>query len=202
MLRRAARSIDALSHGHGASVQIVAPHPFERVNPRLLAKLPNPIGFRRPGWQPSDQDQWIWVATEQAAAEWLAHTQPGPALVAVGNARLSPFYALRNQILFVRSRRGPHPPMPPQGGVWVETGPFDAAAEQQRLHTANVAVIVAHDAGGGGGWPKLAAARNLGIPVVLLRRPDWEMDTIFDDMATLRNHLNRRFGLDLPVIAA
>ena len=50
-------------------------------------------------------------------------------------------------------------------------GPYDVAGEVAELSGQGIDALVVHNAGGRGGWPKLGAARVLGIPVILIERP-------------------------------
>ena len=50
-------------------------------------------------------------------------------------------------------------------------GPFSEADDRRLLVTHAIDVIVAKNSGGGATYGKIAAARTLGVPVVLLRRP-------------------------------
>lgn len=51
------------------------------------------------------------------------------------------------------------------------TGPFAVDAEIALLRDLKVDVVLARNIGGAGSFPKIAAARALGLPVVLLRAP-------------------------------
>lgn len=155
-------------------IAVVAPHPFdtdlwECAAPSVQNK-PH-IGLARAGWQPAPEDRWIMAADAEEAARVLANSGAKRALLAVGNGRLAPFYRLSNIELCIRSRNAPHPPMPPQGLIRSMRGPFDVAGEVAELSGQGIDALVVHNAGGQGGWPKLGAARALGIPVILIERP-------------------------------
>ena len=53
----------------------------------------------------------------------------------------------------------------------IARGPFDVAGDLALLKDRRIAVIVAKNAGGAGAEAKLTAARELGLPVVLIDRP-------------------------------
>ena len=50
-------------------------------------------------------------------------------------------------------------------------GPFDLTAERALLVEHGITAIVAKNSGGEASYPKLIAARELNIPVVMVRRP-------------------------------
>jgi precorrin-6A/cobalt-precorrin-6A reductase len=67
---------------------------------------------------------------------------------------------------------------PPEGVVLprdirliFDRGPFDEAAETALLGNEKIDVLVSKNSGGAATYPKIAAARKLGIPVVMIARP-------------------------------
>jgi precorrin-6A/cobalt-precorrin-6A reductase len=155
-------------------VVVIAPHPFDTDlwECAMISAAGKPhIGLARAGWRPEPADNWTMAESAQAAADALAVSGAKRALLAVGNGRLAPFYRLPNIELCIRSRNAPHPPMPPRGALRAMRGPFDVAGEVAELEAQGIDALVVHNAGGRGGWPKLGAARALGIPVILIERP-------------------------------
>jgi len=162
-------------------IAVVAPHPFDtdlwECAAISLAGKPH-IGLARAGWLPEAGDHWTMASSAEDAAGILAASGAKRALLAVGNGRLAPFYRLSNIELCIRSRNAPHPPLPPHGRVRSMRGPFDVAGEVAEFKAQGIDTLVVHNAGGHGGWPKLGAARALGIKVILIERPklpDMEM---------------------------
>ncbi len=155
-------------------VAVVAPHPFDTdlwECAALSLKNKPHIGLARAGWTPEAGDEWTMAADAEEAADILAASDAKRALLAVGNGRLAPFYRLSGVELCIRSRNAPHPPAPPQGLIRTMRGPFDVAAEVAEFSAQGIDALVVHNAGGQGGWPKLGAARALGINVILIERP-------------------------------
>ncbi len=155
-------------------VAVIAPHPFDTDlwECAALSMRGKPhIGLARAGWQATPEDDWTMAENAERAAEALAGSGAKRALLAVGNGRLAPFYRLSDIELCIRSRNPPHPPLPPSGRLRAMRGPFDIAGEIAELQAQGIDALVVHDAGGQGGWPKLGAARALGIPVILIERP-------------------------------
>ncbi len=153
---------------------VIAAHPFDTdlIECALLsAQNKQHILLQRPKWQPTEKDSWIVASSARDAAQKLDNLSIERALLAVGNGRLAPFYRLDNIELFVRSRNTPHPPTPPMGEIRPMRGPFDVENEIKGMIEDKIEALVVHNAGGQGGWPKMAAARALGLPVVLIDRP-------------------------------
>ena len=153
---------------------VIAAHPFDQdlwECAALSAAHKPHIGLARPCWKPEDSDNWQYAQNAAQAAEMLGQSGAKRALLAVGNGRLTPFYQLPDIELCVRSRNAPHPPMPPRGKISAIRGPFDVESEVAELKQNGIDILVVHNAGGQGGWPKLGAARALGIKVILIERP-------------------------------
>ncbi len=182
-------------------VAIVAPHPFDTdlwECAALSLKNKPHIGLARAGWQPTPEDRWTMADNAEEAANLLAASGAKRAHLAVGNGRLAPFYRLENIELCIRSRNAPHPPAPPRGQVRSLRGPFDVAGEVAELSAQGIDALVVHNAGGQGGWPKLGAARELGIEVILIERPKLpEMEMVSTVDAALA-WAKRHMGVDAP----
>jgi precorrin-6A/cobalt-precorrin-6A reductase len=64
----------------------------------------------------------------------------------------------------------PDQPLPP-GQLLLAKGPFDVAAERRLLQEYQLQVIVSKNSGGAATYAKILAARELGIPVMMIERP-------------------------------
>lgn len=71
----------------------------------------------------------------------------------------------------LRSVDPPVGPGPEECEVLLDRGPFTLEGEREVLRTYGVEVLVTKDSGGEATAPKLTAARESGIPVVVVRRP-------------------------------
>ncbi len=183
-----------------ADVVVIAPHPFDTdlIECALLSAKGKPhILLQRPKWLPETSDNWHFANSASDAAAILAKLNVKHALLAVGNGRLAPFYRLENIELMVRSRNTPHPPNPPKGRVSQFFGPFDIETEAKGLIDNHIDALVVHNAGGQGGWPKLAAARRLGLPVVLIDRPELPNLKIVTNVDAALDWVAASLGLDL-----
>jgi precorrin-6A/cobalt-precorrin-6A reductase len=65
----------------------------------------------------------------------------------------------------------PEPPLPARATVVLARGPFGVEDERALMTAHGVDVVVTKDSGGPMTAAKLTAARELGVPVVLVRRP-------------------------------
>lgn len=125
--------------------------------------------LERPAWAPLDADTWIHVKTaEEAAAALPAGAR---ALVTVGTGGLAPFLErLDIQVTARVIERPAEPPMPPHR-VMVARPPFALEDELLLMRTEHITHLVSKNAGGKKMAPKIAAARELKIPVVMIDRP-------------------------------
>jgi precorrin-6A/cobalt-precorrin-6A reductase len=125
----------------------------------------------RPAWQPKDGDRWTMVANMSAAASAIG-TAPRRVLLTVGQKDILPFAAVPQHHYVLRSVDPPPADvLPPDVEVISARGPFAEADEHRLLVTHRIDVIVTKNSGGSATEAKLAAARALGLPVVMVERP-------------------------------
>jgi precorrin-6A/cobalt-precorrin-6A reductase len=163
----AAERIDAL---------IDATHPYAATmaaNAARAAKLrATPLlALRRPPWILVTGDQWIEVADVQGAVQALASV-PRRVFLALGRKELAPFAAAPQHHYLVRSVDPVDPPLAvPHADYVTGRGPFDEPHDRALLQQHRIDIVVAKNSGGTATYGKIAAARALGLPVILLRRP-------------------------------
>lgn len=169
------RGLEKYIEDNGVEAIVDATHPFARVMPHractACARLSRPyLRLERPGWRPGPGDRWQFVDDEAAAATVIA---PGAwVFLATGRRSLPRFVALAaGRHLVVRVIDPPTAPFPFADGQWLAgRPPFAVEDEIRTFRDLRIDVLVAKDAGGPT-KAKLAAARDLGLRVVLLRRP-------------------------------
>lgn len=155
-----------------------ATHPFAaRIsrNARLAAEL---TGIRRlvlcrPPWPPHPADRWVEVEDVEAAARALGRLGPRIWLT-VGIGDLAPFAPLQDRWFLVRliEAKGL---LPLADHLVIEgRGPFLFEHELALLRSHRIDVLVTKASGGEATYAKIAAARECGLPVVMIRRPPTE----------------------------
>jgi precorrin-6A/cobalt-precorrin-6A reductase len=161
--------------GHRTDMVVDATHPFaarmteNAVAAGAAAGVPLLL-LRRAGWTAGPGDRWYRVPDAASAAAAL------PALgervfLTTGRGDLAAFAALDRLWFLLRSVDHPPPPLPARCEVIRARGPFTADAERELLREHHIDVLVTRDSGGEMTAAKLVAARELGVPVVMLDRP-------------------------------
>jgi len=155
--------IDA-THPYAAIISDNAVRAAEAAGVPLLA-------LRRPPWCAVAGDRWLDVADLKAAADAL---EPAPRRVflALGRSELAAFVDAPQHHYLVRSVDPVDPPLALPHATYVTgRGPFAEAEERTLLQTHRIDVIVAKNSGGTAVYGKIAAARHLGLAVIMVRRP-------------------------------
>jgi precorrin-6A/cobalt-precorrin-6A reductase len=129
------------------------------------------LALERPPWQRAPGDHWIEVDDLAAAAEALGMA-PRRVFLGIGRQRLDIFAAHSQHAYLVRLVDPPRSPLPlADAEVIVARGPFDRAADSAMLTKYRIEIVVAKNAGGDSASAKIEAARELALPVVMVRRP-------------------------------
>ncbi len=158
-----ARVVDA-THSFAAQMSAHAVAACAEADVPLLA-------LERPPWQRAPGDHWIEVDDLAAAAEALG-TAPRRVFLGIGRLHLKTFAAHPQHAYLVRLVDPPRAPLPlPDAEVIVARGPFDRAGDRAMLTNYRADIIVAKNAGGDSASAKIEAARDLALPVVMVRRP-------------------------------
>ena len=111
------------------------------------------------------------LANAEHAAPWSKDRMARPSPT-VKLPHWIPFAAAPRHVYLVRSVDPVDPPLAvPQASYIAARGPFTEAADRALLETHRIETIVAKNSGGEASYAKIAAARALGIPVIMLARP-------------------------------
>lgn len=129
------------------------------------------IALTRPAWQPMKGDRWTSAADVEAAAAALA----GPArriLLALGRMHVAVFAVQPQHHYLLRFVDAPdRAPLLPHHDLVVDRGPFTVEGDRALMQEHAIDLIISKNAGGKGGEAKLIAARELGLPVLMIDRP-------------------------------
>ena len=127
------------------------------------------------------RDEWViapgdtWIEAEDArAARALVPALGSRVFLTVGSRDLASFAGLKGCWFLVRLVEPPRVPLPFDAGsheLIIARGPFDAADERRLMQAHNIEVLVTKASGGAATWPKVLAARELALPVIMLKRP-------------------------------
>ncbi|MGW3998679.1 cobalt-precorrin-6A reductase [Amycolatopsis sp. NPDC004772] len=150
-----------------------ATHPFaERIGANAAEaaeRTDTPLlRLARPGWQAGPHDVWHWADDLADAARQLPDLGNRVFLTS-GRQGLPAFAHLDDLWFLIRCVDPPEPPLPRHHELLLARGPYEVAAERALL--GRVDVLVTKDSGGPQTSAKLTAARELGKPVVVVRRP-------------------------------
>jgi precorrin-6A/cobalt-precorrin-6A reductase len=157
-------------------VLIDATHPYANIisaNAAAAASKTNVpfVALRRRPWVRVNGDNWIEVDDVRAAADALGG-ESCRVLIALGRNELAPFVGAPQHRYLIRSVDPIEPPLPlPHVRYITGRGPFGEADDKALLTEHRIEVIIAKNSGGNATYGKIAAARALGIDVILLRRP-------------------------------
>lgn len=158
----------------GISAVLDATHPFaERITART-ARICHELGLPycqvlRPPWQPQAGDRWVGVASPEDVAGAAGAARV--VFLATGGGELARYAGLAGRRVIVRQIDPPTAPFPFEGGEFLISRPPHAAEAERSLFTSlGVDLLVSKNAGGPTSG-KLVAARDLGLPVVMIDRP-------------------------------
>ena len=167
----------------GVDAVVDATHPYAANISRHAARACDVLGvrrvqLRRPAWTPVDGDRWVEAASFGAAAEAVANapvSEAGCVFLSTGARDLRVFGRLSAIRFLVRLVDVPRTPLPlGRFEVIVGRGPFAVGPERTLFLDHGVELLVSRNSGGGATYPKLVAARELRIPVIMIKRPDPE----------------------------
>ncbi|HET7718308.1 MAG TPA: cobalt-precorrin-6A reductase [Bauldia sp.] len=155
---------------------IDATHPFaEQMSRNAVAAAVKAgvrlLALRRPPWTQTDGDRWREV------------DGVGESVAALGGARRRVFLAIGRQEIDAFARAPQHFYLVRSidrvtdrfldDAVYLEgRGPFRAEDERALMEAYAIDTVVARNSGGDAGYAKIAAARALGVEVILIRPPN------------------------------
>lgn len=156
---------------HGVTVIVDATHPFAQTISANAGAASALAGIRlirleRPRWQPQPGDDWREAASIEAARDLIA---PGArVLLALGRQHIAPF-AGRDDVHFIIRMVDAGEGLPAFASHTVLAGKPGSVEEEKALLAGHrIDAIVCRNSGGQAAYAKIAAARDLGLPVIMI----------------------------------
>lgn len=162
-----------LAHA-GIDAVVDCTHPFSltmKANARIAttARDVKLLALHRPDWPRNAQDHWIEVDDVAGAVASLAPLGTRIFLT-LGQRDLEAFAALSKRFFLVRLIEPPATFPFPDGELLLDRGPFTLEGELALMRRTRIDVLVTKASGGAATFAKIAAARELRLPVVMIRR--------------------------------
>ncbi|MCC5781234.1 cobalt-precorrin-6A reductase [Nitratireductor sp. B36] len=162
--------------GEGIDLMVDATHPFAARMARNATEAARLTGvplitLMRAAWQPVAGDKWQ-TASGMAEAATLLGPEPRRVFLAIGRQEVQAFRAAAQHNYLVRSVEPVEPThLPPNAHCILARGPFSEDDEIALLADHRIDIVVAKNSGGAATYGKIAAARRLGLPVIMIDRP-------------------------------
>jgi precorrin-6A/cobalt-precorrin-6A reductase len=166
--------IEYLQHQQ-IDVLIDATHPFANHISWNAAAAATKVGIprllvNRPPWDKIEGDIWVEVENITDAAAAL-ETSAKRVFLTIGRQEISAFSHLQEMWFLMRMIDPPNSDaVIPPGILLCDRGPFTLANEKEILINHHIDTIVSKNSGGNATYPKIIAAREMGIKVVIVNR--------------------------------
>ncbi len=154
---------------------IDATHPFAAKMSQRAADVAQELHIEylqvlRPSWRPEDYDKWTFLNNESEAA---SHIPKGARVfTSTGRKNLEAFDNMEGRHLFCRIHDSAPGVFPLDHGEYVVSqGPYTVDAEVALFERLKIDWLVCRNSGSSGSHAKVDAARTLGLPVAMIRRP-------------------------------
>jgi precorrin-6A/cobalt-precorrin-6A reductase len=160
----------------GTGLLIDATHPYAARISANAAQAARATGvpilaLRRPGWEAAQGDRWLEIDGVAGAARALGDV-PRRVFLALGRQEVAVFEAAPQHHYLIRSVDPVEPKLVvPDADYLLARGPFGETDERVLLEKHRIDVVVSKNSGGAATYGKIAAARGLGIEVMMVRRP-------------------------------
>lgn len=157
------------------------------------------LGLTRPGWDKQMGDTWQHVP-DMAGAVAALDRPAARVFLAIGRMHIAEFATRPQHHYVLRLVDPPDGVLPlPKADIIVAKGPFSQVDDIGLLHERDIDIVVSKNSGGTGAYAKIAAARQLGLPVIMIDRPvqpaRQEVHSIPDVMTWLRHSTATDLGV-------
>jgi len=160
--------VDALVDATHPFAEIISAHAIEAAR---MTGTPL-IALRRPAWEATTGDNWITVETMAAAVQALGRV-PRRVFLAIGRKEIAIVASAPQHFYLIRSIDPiDRPPSLVNAAYVLGRGPFSEAGEYALLKAHAIDAVISRNSGGEAGYAKIAAARALGLPVIMVSRPE------------------------------
>ncbi len=160
----------------GVRLVVDATHPFAAAIAQHAAEACRSaavplLRLTRAPWAPVAADRWTEVSDMAAAAD-AAMRLGTRVFLSVGRRDLPAFAHMNDVWFLVRTIEPLDGPCPLANCELIHgRGPFAENDELSLLRSHATDLVVSKNSGGSATYPKIAAARSLGLPVVMIERP-------------------------------
>jgi precorrin-6A/cobalt-precorrin-6A reductase len=160
----------------GIGLMVDATHPFaERMHGNAVQASRGTgvplLRLERSAWQRQAGDRWIMAPSVEVAAR-IAPDHGRRAFLTTGVKELAAFRDVASVWFLVRLVEPPAEPLPlRQHELILGRGPFGAADEEALMHRHRIDLLISKESGGEATYGKIAAARTLNLPVIMISRP-------------------------------
>lgn len=156
------------------------------------------IALAREPWAPQPGDTWCRVANIPEAVAALDRPA-AQVLLAIGRVHLEAFAPNSQHHYVLRLVDPPEHPLPfPNATILVDRGPFSVEGDRALMEAHRIELIVSKNAGGTGAIAKIQAARDLGLPIIMIDRPTMPIRSEVGSVEEAIDWLQRQ-GADLGV---
>ena len=150
-------------------VVVDATHPFaSAITASAASVVDGLVVLQRPAWAGED---WTSFASLAECAAAVRNLPDSCVFLTTGRRDLAAFAADASHSYLVRSIDPPSGELPPRCTVVLDRGPYTVDGEVALMTSNGVDVLVSKNSGGSMTSAKLAAARQLGLPVLMVERP-------------------------------
>jgi precorrin-6A/cobalt-precorrin-6A reductase len=155
------------------------------------------LAVRRAPWTAVPGDQWTEVESADAAIEALGRT-PRHVFITIGRHGLSALSQAPQHRYLIRTVDPVEPPLSLPDAQYIQArGPFAEAAERTLFLAHAIDRVVAKNSGGEATYGKLAAARVLQVPVILIRAPTSVDCPCVENVNSALTHISHVLGLGI-----
>jgi precorrin-6A/cobalt-precorrin-6A reductase len=169
--------LEAYLSAQGIDLVVDATHPFaDTISRSAVTACENCATDRlvicRPTWEAQAGDRWISVANVDEAAARVSEYGTRVFLT-IGRQEIDAFEECRDIWFLIRLiDLPPTSPLLNSFKLISDRGPFDLAADRRIFQKYKIDCIVSKNSGGTDTYPKIKVAREAGIPVIMIERPE------------------------------